>query len=72
MPAAPVEVTTYRTDGEYTDHRRPEAVHFVRSLKEDLQRRDFTMNAIAMRRDGSLVDYYGGNLILRRVSSGSR
>ncbi|MGE7091860.1 CCA tRNA nucleotidyltransferase [Lysinibacillus sp. NPDC048646] len=60
MPAAPVEVTTYRTDGEYTDHRRPEAVHFVRSLKEDLQRRDFTMNAIAMRRDGSLVDYYGG------------
>ncbi len=60
VPAAPVEVTTYRTDGEYTDHRRPEAVHFVRSLKEDLQRRDFTMNAIAMRRDGSLVDYYGG------------
>ncbi|MDM5247373.1 CCA tRNA nucleotidyltransferase [Lysinibacillus sp. G4S2] len=60
VPAGPVEVTTYRTDGEYTDHRRPEEVQFVRSLKEDLKRRDFTMNAIAMRRDGSFVDFYGG------------
>lgn len=60
VPEAPVEVTTFRTDGEYTDHRRPEAVQFVRSLAEDLKRRDFTMNAIAMRRDGSFVDYYGG------------
>lgn len=60
VPEGPVEVTTYRTDGEYKDHRRPEEVHFVRSLKEDLQRRDFTMNAIAMRKDGSFVDYYGG------------
>lgn len=60
VPAGLVEVTTYRTDGEYTDHRRPQNVHFVRSLKEDLQRRDFTMNAIAMRHDGSFVDYYGG------------
>ena len=60
VPEAPVEVTTYRTDGEYTDHRRPEVVQFVRSLAEDLKRRDFTMNAIAMRRDGSFVDYYGG------------
>lgn len=60
VPEAPVEVTTFRTDGEYTDHRRPEAVQFVRSLKEDLKRRDFTMNAIAMRRDGSFVDYFGG------------
>ncbi|GAB0166710.1 CCA tRNA nucleotidyltransferase [Lysinibacillus sp. CTST325] len=60
VPAGSVEVTTYRTDGEYTDHRRPEEVQFVRSLKEDLQRRDFTMNAIAMRRDGSFVDFYGG------------
>ncbi|PJO41800.1 CCA tRNA nucleotidyltransferase [Lysinibacillus xylanilyticus] len=59
-PAGSVEVTTYRTDGDYTDHRRPEEVQFVRSLKEDLKRRDFTMNAIAMRRDGSFVDFYGG------------
>lgn len=60
VPAGPVEVTTYRTDGEYTDHRRPEKVQFVRSLQDDLQRRDFTMNAIAMRHDGSFVDFYGG------------
>ena len=60
VPEAPVEVTTFRTDGEYIDHRRPEAVQFVRSLEEDLKRRDFTMNAIAMRRDGSFVDYFGG------------
>ncbi|MEB2301002.1 CCA tRNA nucleotidyltransferase [Lysinibacillus xylanilyticus] len=60
VPAGSVEVTTYRTDGEYTDHRRPEEVQFVRSLKDDLQRRDFTMNAIAMRRDGSYIDFYGG------------
>lgn len=60
VPAGSVEVTTYRTDGEYTDHRRPEEVQFVRSLKDDLQRRDFTMNAMAMRRDGSFVDFYGG------------
>lgn len=60
VPAGSVEVTTYRTDGKYTDHRRPEQVYFVRSLKEDLQRRDFTMNAIAIRRDGSFVDFYGG------------
>jgi len=60
VPAGSVEVTTFRTDGQYTDHRRPEEVQFVRSLKEDLQRRDFTMNAIAMCRDGSFVDFYGG------------
>jgi len=60
VPAGSVEVTTHRTDGEYTDHRRPEEVQFVRSLKDDLQRRDFTMNAIAMRRDGSYIDFYGG------------
>ncbi|MEG0259630.1 MAG: CCA tRNA nucleotidyltransferase [Lysinibacillus sp.] len=60
VEAGAVEVTTYRTDGVYADHRRPEAVQFVRSLAQDLKRRDFTMNAIAMRRDGSFVDYYGG------------
>ena len=60
VPASSVEVTTFRTDGQYTDHRRPEEVQFVRSLQDDLQRRDFTMNAIAMCRDGSFVDFYGG------------
>ena len=43
----PFEVTTYRSDGKYSDCRRPESVTFVNSLKEDLARRDFTSNAIA-------------------------
>ena len=38
------EITTFRTDGDYKDYRHPETVTFIRSLKEDLQRRDFTMN----------------------------
>ena len=42
-----IEVTTYRVDGEYRDHRRPESVTFTRSLEEDLKRRDFTVNAMA-------------------------
>ena len=57
---ANIEVTTFRTDGMYIDHRRPRDVQFVRSLEEDLLRRDFTMNAMAMRKDGSIVDLYGG------------
>ncbi|WP_042478016.1 CCA tRNA nucleotidyltransferase [Bacillus ndiopicus] len=56
----PIEVTTYRTDGLYTDHRRPDAVTFVRSLDEDLARRDFTMNAMAMTRSGAIIDLYNG------------
>ncbi|MEO4053145.1 CCA tRNA nucleotidyltransferase [Solibacillus sp. CAU 1738] len=56
----PIEVTTYRTDGEYTDHRRPNEVKFVRSLAEDLARRDFTMNAMALTRQGETIDLYGG------------
>ena len=42
------EVTTFRSEGDYLDHRRPSEVHFVRNLYEDVQRRDFTINAIAM------------------------
>lgn len=56
----PIEVTTYRTDGEYADHRRPAGVVFVRSLEEDLKRRDFTMNAIAMDAEERIIDLYGG------------
>ncbi|WP_431029706.1 CCA tRNA nucleotidyltransferase [Lysinibacillus sp. LZ02] len=56
----PVEVTTYRTEGEYADHRRPDDVIFVRSLAEDLKRRDFTMNAIAMDANEQLIDLYNG------------
>ena len=66
------EVTTYRTDGEYSDHRRPERVIFVKSLKEDLARRDFTVNAIAYNENEGIKDFFGGredikNKILRAV-----
>lgn len=56
----PLEITTYRVDGDYTDHRRPDAVRFTRSLREDLMRRDFTMNALAYNPRTGLVDICGG------------
>ncbi|MBR1824306.1 MAG: CCA tRNA nucleotidyltransferase [Ruminococcus sp.] len=56
----PYEITTYRIDGEYKDSRRPENVVFTASLTEDLARRDFTMNAIAMDRHGNIADPFGG------------
>ncbi|MGH4118541.1 CCA tRNA nucleotidyltransferase [Clostridium sp.] len=54
------EVTTYRIDGEYMDNRRPEAVTFVSNLKEDLARRDFTINALALNAEHGVIDYFGG------------
>ncbi|WP_018660365.1 CCA tRNA nucleotidyltransferase [Heyndrickxia acidiproducens] len=54
------EVTTFRTESEYKDYRRPESVWYVDSLLEDLKRRDFTMNAIAMDDAGKLVDPFSG------------
>lgn len=54
------EVTTFRIDGEYTDHRRPDGVTFTRELSEDLLRRDFTINAMAYNDDTGIVDLYGG------------
>lgn len=56
----PFEVTTFRQDGAYTDHRRPDSVHFVSSLRDDLSRRDFSINAMAYSPDEGLVDYFGG------------
>ncbi len=55
-----VEITAFRTDGEYKDFRHPENVSFTRSLEEDLKRRDFTVNAIACSRDGAIIDPYNG------------
>ena len=55
-----VEITTYRRDGEYLDNRRPESVEFTSSLQEDLARRDYTINAIAMDLRGELFDPWGG------------
>ncbi|MGB7595584.1 MAG: HD domain-containing protein [Erysipelotrichaceae bacterium] len=67
-----VEITTYRKDGDYSDHRRPDKVLFTKSLEEDLCRRDFTINAMAMDEQGNLIDFFGGgedlkNRILRCV-----
>lgn len=61
-----VEVTTFRADGPYSDHRRPDAVYFSDSLAEDLCRRDLTVNAMAMDRRGVLTDLHGGREDLRR------
>ncbi|WP_198033941.1 CCA tRNA nucleotidyltransferase [Marinilactibacillus sp. 15R] len=54
------EITTFRTESTYQDFRRPDSVTFVRSLKEDLKRRDFTINALAMDREGIIHDYFNG------------
>lgn len=54
------EVTTYRVDGEYEDSRHPKEVTFTRSLKEDLLRRDFTINAMAYNDTEGLIDIFGG------------
>jgi len=54
------EITTYRAEGPYSDHRRPDYVRFVSSLEQDLARRDFTMNAMAMDLSGALRDLFGG------------
>ncbi len=55
-----VEITTYRIDGNYLDSRRPSQVSFSRNLTEDLRRRDFTVNAMAMDKDGNIIDFFGG------------
>lgn len=55
-----IEITTYRVDEATLDHRRPKAVRFSAHLKEDVLRRDFTMNALAMDISGALIDFVGG------------
>jgi len=59
------EITTYRAESEYVDHRKPKEVKFIRSLHDDLQRRDFTMNAIAMNRAGELIDPFNGQQAIK-------
>ncbi|WP_312645263.1 HD domain-containing protein [Hydrogenoanaerobacterium sp.] len=73
----PVEITTFRVDGEYSDNRHPDEVHFTRSLQEDLSRRDFTVNALAYSPKTGLVDYFGGcsdieNKVIRCVGEPGR
>jgi len=56
-----IECTTFRCEADYSDGRRPQSVNYVRSIEEDLSRRDFTMNAIAVSlKDGSIVDPFEG------------
>ncbi len=62
----PVEITTYRVDGTYSDSRHPDGVRFTSSLQEDLARRDFTVNAMAYHPERGLVDLYGGREDLKQ------
>ncbi|MGP4083033.1 CCA tRNA nucleotidyltransferase [Pseudalkalibacillus sp. R45] len=54
------EVTTFRSEGLYEDFRRPTEVQFHQSIEADLSRRDYTINALALNRDGSIIDPFGG------------
>lgn len=72
-----IEITTFRIDQNYLDHRKPEKVLFTRSLHEDLKRRDFTINALACDPDGNLIDEHHGvedlnNRIIRCIGSASQ
>ena len=64
----PVEVTTFRREGTYSDHRRPDRVEFTTSLEEDLARRDFTVNAMAWELSGQITDPFGGRADLEARS----
>lgn len=68
------EVTTFRTEDDYIDHRTPEKVEFVSNLRDDLDRRDFTINAMALDSNGKLYDYHNGikdltNKIIKTVNN---
>lgn len=68
------EVTTFRTEDDYIDHRTPEKVEFVSNLRDDLDRRDFTINAMALDSKGNLYDYHNGkkdltNKIIKTVNN---
>ncbi len=60
MSGEPLEITTYRIDGDYLDNRHPQSVSFTGSLREDLARRDFTMNALVYNEKEGVLDLFGG------------
>lgn len=66
----PLEITTYRIDGTYSDHRRPDHVTFTGNLRDDLARRDFTVNAMAYDPNAGVIDPFGGqqDLARRRIA----
>jgi len=55
-----IEITTYRTESDYADFRHPTHVEFADDIRKDLARRDFTVNAMALSRDGNVIDLFGG------------
>lgn len=59
------EITTYRTDGKYSDGRHPDSVEFVGNIRDDLARRDFTMNAIAYNHEDGFIDPFGGTIDIK-------
>lgn len=61
----PVEITTYRIDGDYYDNRRPENVFYTSDLAEDLRRRDFTVNAMAFNEKSGIIDLFDGRIDLK-------
>ena len=63
-----VEITPYRIEGKYTDKRHPDEVLFAEKLEDDLSRRDFTVNAMAMDIDGKTIDLFGGQKDLKSKS----
>lgn len=70
------DITTYRSEGEYSDKRRPDRVEWGKTVEEDLKRRDFTINAIAINIRGEIVDPYGGqddlkNKLIKAVGTAS-
>ncbi|MDI3256273.1 MAG: hypothetical protein QJR01_00855 [Kyrpidia sp.] len=71
MGGVPVEVTTYRREGGYRDRRRPSKVVFTARVEEDLARRDFTVNAMALTPSGRLIDPFGGlhDLLAGRIAA---
>lgn len=74
IESMPIEITTYRIDGAYSDNRHPDTVSYTSNIEDDLARRDFTMNAIAYNPHFGFVDPYGGsvdiqNQIIRAVGN---
>ena len=70
----PLEITTYRIDGDYLDNRHPQSVSYTRNLAEDLSRRDFTMNALVYNERDGVLDFFDGkkdieNKIIRAIGN---
>lgn len=75
--SCPIEVTTFRTDGEYIDNRKPQSVKLVKDVKEDLSRRDFTVNALCYNDREGIIDLFFGiddlnNKVIRAVGDAEK